>query len=239
MILETADNYLASQEVPHIFPLDLGAKGSCQIGGNVATNAGGLRLLRWGSLKGSVLGLEVVLADGTIWDGLGGGLRKDNTGESVFYELRGVEADRSRVGYDMKQLFIGSEGTIGIITGVTILCPKRPSVRSILLELTVQPLTLVWQAMNVAVFSLPSYEAVQSVFTRTKGHLGEILSAFEFFDKAAYDLVRKHEGGEGRKVFETEGEFYVLVETGGSNQAHDEEVSPALVDLDSNLTSGG
>jgi FAD/FMN-containing dehydrogenase len=64
-----------------IFPLDLGAKGSCQIGGNVATNAGGLRLLRWGSLHGSVLGLEAVLPDGTIWNGLST-LRKDNTGES-------------------------------------------------------------------------------------------------------------------------------------------------------------
>lgn len=82
--------------------------------------------------------------------------------------------------------------------------------------------------MNVAVFSLPSYEAVQKVFGETKAGLGEILSAFEFFDKEAYSLVRNHmkEGGETeRKTFETEGDFYVLVETGGSNTAHDEEVS--------------
>jgi FAD/FMN-containing dehydrogenase len=78
MILESTDNYLA--EKGFIFPLDLGAKGSCQIGGNVAANAGGLRLLRWGSLHGSVLGLEVVLPDGTVWEGLSK-LRKDNTGE--------------------------------------------------------------------------------------------------------------------------------------------------------------
>ncbi len=77
-ILESTDNYLS--ERGFIFPLDLGAKGSCQIGGNVATNAGGLRLLRYGSLHGSVLGLEVVLPDGTIYDSLAG-LRKDNTGE--------------------------------------------------------------------------------------------------------------------------------------------------------------
>lgn len=83
VILETADNHLANEGF--IFPLDLGAKGSCQIGGNVATNAGGLRLLRYGSLHGSVLGLEVVLPDGTIWDGLGGGLRKDNTGKPYTY----------------------------------------------------------------------------------------------------------------------------------------------------------
>jgi FAD/FMN-containing dehydrogenase len=77
VVLEAADNHLA--EKGFIFPLDLGAKGSCHIGGNVATNAGGLRLLRYGSLHGSVLGLEVVLPDGTIWDGLSK-LRKDNTG---------------------------------------------------------------------------------------------------------------------------------------------------------------
>jgi FAD/FMN-containing dehydrogenase len=78
VVLEAADNYLA--EKGFIFPLDLGAKGSCHIGGNVATNAGGLRLLRYGSLHGTVLGLEVVLPDGTIWNGLRT-LRKDNTGE--------------------------------------------------------------------------------------------------------------------------------------------------------------
>lgn len=79
-ILESTDHYLA--EKGFIFPLDLGAKGSCHIGGNVATNAGGLRLLRYGSLHGSVLGIEAVLPDGTIWDGLGT-LRKDNTGEFI------------------------------------------------------------------------------------------------------------------------------------------------------------
>ncbi len=77
LILEAADQYLA--ERGFIFPLDLGAKGSCHIGGNVATNAGGLRLLRYGSLRGSVVGLEAVLPDGTRWDGLKT-LRKDNTG---------------------------------------------------------------------------------------------------------------------------------------------------------------
>lgn len=77
LILETADSYLADRGF--IFPLDLGAKGSCHIGGNVATNAGGLRLIRYGSLHGSVLGLEVVLPDGAIWNGLRT-LRKDNTG---------------------------------------------------------------------------------------------------------------------------------------------------------------
>lgn len=187
VILEAADNYLA--ERGFIFPLDLGAKGSCNIGGNVATNAGGLRLLRFGSLHGTVLGLEVVLPDGTIWNGLKT-LRKDNTG------------------LDIKQLFIGSEGSLGVITAVSILCPRRP------------------KAMNVAVFSVESYEAVQQVFAEAKSHLGEILSAFEFWDAQAYDVVRHHKaevGEEVRKVFETEGPFYCLIETGGSNGDHDEE----------------
>ena len=77
VVLEAADQYLA--ERGFLFPLDLGAKGSCQVGGNVATNAGGVRLVRYGSLRGSVLGLEAVLPDGTILDNLTG-LRKDNTG---------------------------------------------------------------------------------------------------------------------------------------------------------------
>jgi len=87
-VLQALDDYVAERD--HAVPLDLGAKGSCHVGGNVATNAGGLRLLRYGSLHGSVLGLEAVLADGTVLDTLST-LRKDNTG------------------YDLKQLFIGSE----------------------------------------------------------------------------------------------------------------------------------
>jgi D-2-hydroxyglutarate dehydrogenase len=88
-------------------PLDLGAKGKCQIGGNVSTNAGGLRLLRHGSLHGSVLGVEVVLASGEVLNLLKT-LRKDNTG------------------YDLKQLFIGAEGTLGVVTKVALLAPRKP-----------------------------------------------------------------------------------------------------------------
>ncbi|PVU87125.1 hypothetical protein BB559_006222, partial [Furculomyces boomerangus] len=94
-VLEELDNYVS--EFGLTMPIDLGAKGSCHIGGNVSTNAGGIRYLRYGSLHGSVLGLEVVLPDGTIVNNLST-LRKDSTG------------------YDIKQLFIGSEGTLGIVT---------------------------------------------------------------------------------------------------------------------------
>jgi len=104
-ILQSLDSHLA--EKGFMVPLDLGAKGSCQIGGNVATNAGGLRLVRYGSLHGTVLGVEAVLADGTIVDNVSS-LRKDNTG------------------YHLHHLLIGSEGTLGVITKVAIATPRRP-----------------------------------------------------------------------------------------------------------------
>lgn len=107
IVLEDLSNWLDSKGF--IVPLDLGAKGTCQIGGNVSTNAGGLRLVRYGSLHGSILGIEVVTSDGTVVDLLST-LRKDNTG------------------YDLKQLFIGAEGTLGIITKVAILTPRKPKV---------------------------------------------------------------------------------------------------------------
>ena len=184
VILENADNFLAGKN--HIFPLDLGAKGSCYIGGNVATNAGGLRLLRYGSFHGNVLGIEAVLPDGTIVDDLST-LRKNNTG------------------YDLKQLFIGGEGTIGIITKVAIICPRRSP------------------AVNVAYFGLESYEKVQQAFIEAKGHLSEILSAFELMDGRTQKLVNRVTG----KSMPLEGEhpFYCLIETSGSNTDHDSEVS--------------
>ncbi|TVY84517.1 putative mitochondrial D-lactate dehydrogenase [Lachnellula suecica] len=181
-ILEVTDNFL--KEKNHIFPLDLGAKGSCHIGGNVATNAGGLRLLRYGSLHGNVLGIEAVLPDGTIVDDLGQ-LRKNNTG------------------YDLKQLFIGAEGTIGIITGISILCPRRSN------------------ATNVAIFGLESYEKVQTAFREAKGQLSEILSAFELMDGNSQELVNKVTGN--KHPLEDKHPFYCLVETSGSNAEHDNE----------------
>lgn len=179
-ILEVVDGFLA--EKGYIFPLDLGAKGSCHIGGNVATNAGGLRLLRYGSLHGSVLGLEAVLPDGTIMNDLCT-LRKNNTG------------------YDLKQLHIGGEGTIGIITKVSIQCPQRSS------------------AVNVAFFGLESFEKVQLAFREAKKQLSEILSAFELMDGKSQNLVQRVR--QGKKPLEDEHPFYCLIETSGSNGEHD------------------
>ena len=206
-ILESLDQFLLPRG--HTVPIDLGAKGSCAIGGNVATNAGGLRLLRYGSLHGSVTGLEVVLANGTVLDVLTG-LRKDNTG------------------YDVKQLFIGSEGTLGVITGVALACPPAPV------------------AVNVAYLATPSFEAAIETLRLAKQKLGEVLSAFEFLDRASLRVTLKHlpgarnplsfagldtERGGGsssntasRKEGEEEEQsspFYLVVETSGSDADHD------------------
>lgn len=184
-VLEQLDQYLAQHGF--MVPLDLGAKGTCTIGGNAATNAGGLRYLRYGSLRGNILGVEAVLADGQVVDSLSA-LRKDNTG------------------YGLPQLFIGSEGTLGVITKLTILCPPRP------------------KAVNIAFFACSSFEHVQRTFALARQKLGEVLSAVEFCDRMAIDFVLKREAGTGvRDPLEEKFPFYVLVETSGSDGEHDQE----------------
>lgn len=180
-VLENLSLYL--EERDYIMPLDLGAKGSCHIGGNVATNAGGLRLLRYGSLHGTVLGLEVVLADGRVLDCLAT-LRKDNTG------------------YDLKQLFIGSEGTLGVITGVSILCPRKP------------------KSVNVVFLGCETFEQLLKTFQLCRGMLGEILSAYEFLDSECMKLLNTH-----LKLHNpiSDCPFYVVIETSGSDPTHDGE----------------
>lgn len=205
VILQTADEWL--RERGYIFPLDLGAKGSCQIGGNVATNAGGLRLLRYGSLHGTVLGVEAVLPDGRILNALSS-LRKDNTG------------------IDLKQLFIGSEGSIGVITGVSVLCPPKPN------------------SVNVAWLGLESYEAVQKTFKLAKKDLGEILSSFECVDKASLEVVDealKMQRLDAQQPLESEYPYQILIETSGSNGEHDSEKLNAFLEasIESELVADG
>jgi FAD/FMN-containing dehydrogenase len=119
-------------------------------------------------------------------------------------------------GYDLKQLFIGAEGTLGVVTGVSILTSAAP------------------RAVNNVILALPRFENVLPLFKSTRRHLSEILSAFEFIDKTAYDLAVKHGQGKGLTDEEIEGaECFVLLETSGGNKEHDEEVRNSVIDADS------
>ena len=183
VVLEKFDTHLAEHGL--MAPLDLGAKGSCQIGGNVSTNAGGLRLLRYGSLHANVLGLEVVLptlepgssSNAQILDCMNPGLKKDNTG------------------YDLKQLFVGAEGTLGIITRIALICPPKP------------------KAVNMAYLGLQDFKNVLQTFQKSKEFLGEILSSCEFMDGEAIECVTKNL--DLNSPIDNY-PFYMIIETSGS-----------------------
>jgi FAD/FMN-containing dehydrogenase len=138
-----------------LFPLSLAAEGSCTIGGNLGTNAGGTQVLRYGNARELCLGLEVVTAQGEVWDGLSG-LRKDNTG------------------YDLRDLFIGSEGTLGIITAATLKLFPQPAA-----QLTA------WAAV-------PSMDAAVRLLGLAHQHLGAGLTGFEVMGQFALSLVVRH-----------------------------------------------
>jgi len=148
-ILQTIQT--AAEEVDRLFPLSLGAEGSCQIGGNLATNAGGINVLRYGNARELVLGLEVVLPSGEVWQGLRR-LRKDNTG------------------YDLKDLFIGSEGTLGIITAAVLRLfprPKDVATALVALDSTKQAITLLGQAREASGDALTSFEIMARITLET------------------------------------------------------------------------
>ena len=152
-ILQNVQEAVAAKGL--LFPLSLAAEGSCTIGGNLATNAGGTQVLRFGNARDLCLGLEVVGADGEIWDGLSG-LRKDNTG------------------YDLRDLFIGSEGTLGIITGATLKLYPQPA------------------AVTTALASAASLEAAVQLLQLAQARLGANLTGFEAMEHYSLELVRKH-----------------------------------------------
>lgn len=145
----------AVQREGYMFPLSLAAQGSCTIGGNLATNAGGTQVVRYGNTRDLCLGLEVVTAEGEIWHGLRG-LRKDNTG------------------YDLRDLMIGSEGTLGIITAATMKVYQMPDERV------------------VAWLAVPSMAAAVALLGFAHGKLGAGLTGFEVMNRFAISLVRKH-----------------------------------------------
>ena len=145
----------AADDADRLFPLSLAAEGSCAIGGNLSTNAGGVQVLRYGNTRDLVLGLEVVLPSGEIWDGLRG-LRKDNTG------------------YDLKQLFVGAEGTLGIITAAVLKLFPKP------------------RAQATAVAALATPRDALRLLGHVQAHCGDRLTGFELFSAICLDLVRKH-----------------------------------------------
>lgn len=151
-ILSVAKERAAAEGL--FLPLALGAQGSCQIGGNVSTNAGGINVLRYGMMRDLVLGLEVVLPDGQIWNGLST-LRKDN---------RGI---------DLKQLFIGSEGTLGIITAVAVKLTPLPTQR------------------ETALLAVGSLEDAVALYRLARRDCCDLMSAFEFMPPAAFTLAQE------------------------------------------------
>jgi D-lactate dehydrogenase (cytochrome) len=187
-----------------LFPLSLGAEGSCQLGGNISTNAGGTAVLRFGNMRDLVLGLEVVLADGRVLDVLRS-LRKDNTG------------------YDLKQLFIGAEGTLGFITAAT--CKLFPQPRRIV----------------TAWVTVPSPGAAIRLYAAAREQLGDDVTAFEFANQMTLDLVVRHIPG-SRAPLDQSGPWHVLMEisTPRDDQALEEHVQQFLARMqESGLLSDG
>jgi FAD/FMN-containing dehydrogenase len=164
----------AAAAAGRLFPLSLAAEGSCQIGGNLSTNAGGVNVLRYGNAREQVLGLEVVLPDGRVWDGLRG-LRKDNTG------------------YDLKQLFLGAEGTLGVITAAVLRLYPKPAASA-----------TAWIALGTA------REAVE-LLAELRGRLGERISAFELVSRSCLEAVLAHVPG-ARDPLPAPHPWYVLAQ---------------------------
>ncbi|MGV8998323.1 MAG: FAD-binding oxidoreductase [Parvibaculaceae bacterium] len=176
-----------------LFPLSLASEGTCQIGGNLATNAGGTAVLRYGNARDLVLGLEVVLANGDIWDGRKG-LRKDNTG------------------YDMKHLFMGSEGTLGIIT-------------SAVLKLFALP-----QSVETAFVAVPDVAAAVALLRRADEASGGLVTSFELMPRIGIEFVMKHQAGASDPLA-APSPWYVLVELSGgeAREGHLRGVMEALL----------
>ena len=182
----------AAERAGRLFPLSLAAEGSCQIGGNLSTNAGGVNVLRYGGARDQVLGLEVVLPDGRVWHGLRA-LRKDNTG------------------YDLKQLFLGAEGTLGIITAAVLRLYPRPT------------------ATATAWIALASAGAAVELLAGLRSRLGDRVSAFELVSRSCLEAVMAFRP-EIKDPLGTPAPWYVLTELAdsGAPAALQERVAQAL-----------
>lgn len=174
------------------FPLTLGAQGSCRIGGNVSTNAGGVNVLRYGMTRELVLGLEVVLADGSVWDGLST-LRKDN---------RGI---------DLKQLFIGAEGTLGIITAVAIKLSPLP------------------ERIETALLGVGDLHTAIALYRHARRACCDLISAFEFMPPSAFTLAREAQPGLPLPIA-TDYPAYVLIEISSSGLIDAKQLMEGLLE---------
>lgn len=163
-----------------MFPMHLGAEGSAQIGGLIGTNAGGSHAFRYGMMSDLVLGLEVVLADGTVWDG-----------------LRAVQKDNA--GYQLRRLFAGSEGTLGVVTRAVLKLAPVPRQRA------------------TALLALPDIAAVVAFGTRIRAEAGEFLDGLEFLSETGVELAEKHVEGVTLPL-ETRGGAYLLVEAASGSE---------------------
>lgn len=180
---------LAAAEADLLYPVDFAAKGTAHIGGSIATNAGGVKVIRYGTTRSWVAGLDVVLADGARLE-LGGELVKDNTG------------------YDLRQLFIGSEGTLGLIVGATLRLCARP------------------RGEVVALCAIPDDRRILELFARVQSQLP--LLAFECFDQHGLAHVLEHRGDAGRGPFAEPSPQHVLIEV--EVEGHGDEVAEATVE---------
>jgi FAD/FMN-containing dehydrogenase len=183
----------AAEDADRLFPLSLGAEGSCQIGGNLSTNAGGVAVLKYGNARELVLGLEVVLPDGAIWDGLRG-LRKDNTG------------------YDLKQLFLGAEGTLGIITAAVLKLFPKPRDR------------------RTSFVALRDLDAAIELLVRMRSATGDQVSSFEYLPRNCLEMSLRHIPGTSDPMAEAY-DHYALIEvsrTADEDAGFSENVDGAL-----------
>ncbi len=189
----------AAAEAGMLFPLSYASRGSARIGGGVATNAGGIAVLSYGNTRDLVLGLEVVLADGRVWNGLKA-LRKDNTG------------------YDLKQLFVGSEGTLGIVTAAVLKLYPKP------------------RSTSVAFVGLDSARAALDLFVALRTRADRDLTAFEYLPAFALEIVLRHTPGAVRPLADAH-PSYALIELASARPDADTraELEEALGDA---LTDG-
>ncbi len=181
----------AAAAVERIFPLSLGAEGSCQIGGNLATNAGGVNVIRYGTARALVLGLEVVLADGSVLNSMRS-LRKDTAG------------------YDLKQLFIGSEGTLGIITAASLQLFPDPG------------------EMSTALVAIRDSGDGVRLLAELRRTLADRIEAFELVSGRVFELVEKHIP-DSKLPFDDAYEWYVLIEA--ATQGNPAELEDALAEF--------